>query len=116
MQLTSCPDPGFALTPHFSPLTYRCSLLVNQVQPLSPRTWLLAPVVEAAQPAVSLTLLDMGRPVVCAIALPNLPRNSMGGEKLLRMMVSYDGQSRLGRKWPPWQCRLGSPGPLGRSH
>ena len=26
----------------------------------------------------------MGRPVACAIALPNLPRNSMGGEKLLR--------------------------------
>jgi 3'-phosphoadenosine 5'-phosphosulfate (PAPS) 3'-phosphatase len=63
------------------------------VQPLSPRTWLLAPVAEAAQTALSLTLLDMGRPVVCAIALPNLPRNSMGGEKLLRMMVSYDGQS-----------------------
>jgi len=62
-------------------------------QPLSPRTWLLAPIVEAKQAAISLTLLDMGRPVACAIALPNLPRNSMGGEKLLRMMVSYDGQS-----------------------
>jgi hypothetical protein len=62
-------------------------------QPLSPRTWLLAPIVEANQAAISLTLLDMGRPVACAIALPNLPRNSMGGEKLLRMMVSYDGQS-----------------------
>ena len=35
----------------------------------------------------------MGRPVVCAVAMPQLPRNSMGGEKLLRMMVSYDGQS-----------------------
>lgn len=53
-------------------------------QPLSPRTWLLAPIVEANQAAISLTLLDMGRPVACAIALPNLPRNSMGGEKLLR--------------------------------
>ena len=60
---------------------------------LGPRTWLLAPVVEAAQPALSLTLLEGGQPVVCAIALPNLPRNSMSGEKLLRMMVSYDGQS-----------------------
>jgi len=62
-------------------------------QPLSPRTWLLAPITEAKQSAISLTLLDMGRPVMCAVAMPQLPRNSMGGEKLLRMMVSYDGQS-----------------------
>ena len=62
-------------------------------QPLSPRAWLLAPITEAKQSAISLTLLDMGRPVVCAVAMPQLPRNSMGGEKLLRMMVSYDGQS-----------------------
>ena len=60
---------------------------------LGPRTWLLAPITEAAQPAVSLTLLEFGRPVVCAVALPKLPRNAMSGEKLLRMTVSFDGQS-----------------------
>jgi hypothetical protein len=36
------------------------------VTALSPRTWLLAPVAEAAQPAISLTLLEYGRPVVIA--------------------------------------------------
>ena len=60
---------------------------------LGPRTWVLAPITEAVQPAVSLTLLESGLPVVCAVALPNLPRNSMSGEKLLRMTVSFDGQS-----------------------
>lgn len=60
---------------------------------LGPRTWVLSPVAEAEQPAISLSLLEYGRPVVCAIALPNLPRNSMSGEKLLRMTVSFDGQS-----------------------
>jgi len=74
------------------------------VTALSPRTWLLAPVAEAAQPAISLTLLEYGRPVVCAVALPSLPRNSMRGEKLLRMMVSYDGQS--GAVAPPVGCLM----------
>lgn len=57
------------------------------------RSWVLAPITDAVQPSVSLTLLEGGQPVVCAVALPNLPRNSMAGEKLLRMTVSFDGQS-----------------------
>jgi hypothetical protein len=69
-------------------------------QPLSPRAWLLAPIVEANQPAISLTLLDMGRPVACAVALPNLPRNSMGGEKLLRAPALSEGEARR-RRLPP---------------
>ena len=57
------------------------------------RTWLLAPIIETAQPAISLTLLEFGRPVVACVALPKMPRNAMDGEKLLRMTVSFDGQS-----------------------
>ena len=58
------------------------------------RTWLLAPVdTSVAIPAISLTLLEFGRPVLCTVALPNCPRNAMSGEKLLRMTVSFDGQS-----------------------
>ena len=57
------------------------------------RTWLLAPIIETAQPAISLTLLEFGRPVMCAVALPKMPRNAMSGDKLLRMTVSFDGQS-----------------------
>ena len=68
---------------------------------LGPRTWVLAEITEAVQPAISLTLLESGLPVVCAVALPNLPRNSMSGEKLLRMTVSFDGQSGAVRCPPP---------------
>ena len=57
------------------------------------RTWVLAPITAVEQPAVSLTLLEFGQPVMCAVALPALPRNSMSGEKLLRMTVSFDGQN-----------------------
>jgi 3'(2'), 5'-bisphosphate nucleotidase len=60
---------------------------------LSARTWVLAPIVEADQPAVSLTLMEGGQPVVCAVALPTMLRNAMSGDKLLRMTVSFDGQS-----------------------
>lgn len=66
---------------------------------VGPRTWVLAPVTDVEQPAVSLSLLEGGVAVVCAIALPKLPRNSMDSEKLLRMTVSFDGQS--GAVTPP---------------
>lgn len=76
----------------------------SKAEALPPRTWVLAPITEAAQPAISLTLLEYGRPVVCAVALPSLPRNSMSGDKLLRMKVSYDGQS--GAVTPPAGCLM----------
>lgn len=61
---------------------------------IGPRTWVLAPVTtDSEQAAVSLTLIEYGHPVVCAVALPDLPRNAMSGDKLLRMTVSFDGQS-----------------------
>lgn len=60
---------------------------------LTERTWALAPVdMSLDQPAIALTLLEYGQPVVAAVAMPKLPRQSMKYKKLLRMPASMDGQ------------------------
>jgi len=60
---------------------------------IAERTWVLAPVdLSVDQPAISLTLLEYGQPVVCAVAMPKLPRQSLQYKKLLRMPASMDGQ------------------------
>ena len=51
----------------------------------------------------TVALLEFGQPVVCAVALPSLPRNAMSGEKLLRMTVSFDGCVLLLRARAPWR-------------
>lgn len=83
------PVPATALTEE----TLQTTLAKGGQEAIGPRTWLLAPIAEATYTAISLTLLEFGQPVVCAVAMPSLPRTSIGGEKLLRMTVSFDGQA-----------------------
>ena len=58
------------------------------------RVWLLSPVLQGAQPGVSLALLCDGEPVVGVLGLTALPRNFLDRTKLLRMDVAFDGQVR----------------------